>query len=133
MNILYIIAMQAEAQPFIEHYGVQEVKDFFAPLPCKLYRTEIVGSDGNTSQLNVVLNGRQHDSDLVGCEAASVATLLSLSVRISDFTCLSSCLARLICCSLCRLASSMCCSSVFCFSMMKSFRSRCSFRDSALD
>ena len=40
MNILYIIAMQAEAQPFIEHYGVEEVKDFFAPLPCKLYTSE---------------------------------------------------------------------------------------------
>lgn len=78
MNILYIIAMQAEAQPFIEHYGVQEVPDFFAPLPCKLYRTSIEGADGKTSELNVVLNGRQHGSDLVGCEAASVATLAAI-------------------------------------------------------
>ena len=34
MNILYIVAMQAEAQPFIDHYGVKEVVDFFSPLPC---------------------------------------------------------------------------------------------------
>lgn len=78
MNILYIIAMQAEAQPFIDHYGVQEVKDFFAPLPCKLYQTSIKGANGETSTLSVVLNGRQHDSDLVGCEAASVATLAAI-------------------------------------------------------
>mgnify|MGYP003487930379 FL=1 len=62
MNILYIIAMQAEAQPFIDHYGVQEVKDFFAPLPCKLYQTSIKGANGETSTLSVVLNGQQHGS-----------------------------------------------------------------------
>lgn len=78
MNILYIIAMHAEAQPFIEHFGVKEVEDFFAPLPCKLYQTSIMGKDGKTSQLNVVLNGQQHGSDLVGCEAASVATLTAI-------------------------------------------------------
>ena len=78
MNILYIIAMQAEAQPFIDHYGVQEVKDFFAPLPCKLYQTSIKGANGETSTLSVVLNGQQHGSDLVGCEAASMATLAAI-------------------------------------------------------
>lgn len=78
MNILYIIAMQAEAQPFIEHYGVKEVENFFSPLPCKLYQTDIVGKNGTTSQLSVVLNGQQHGSDLVGCEAASVATLAAI-------------------------------------------------------
>ena len=35
--------------------------------------------------------------------AALVAVFFSLSVRISAFTCLSSCSARLTCCSLCRL------------------------------
>lgn len=78
MNILYIIAMQAEAQPFIEHYGVKEVEGFFAPLPCKLYQTSITGKGGQTSLLSVVLNGQQHGSDLVGCEAASVATLAAI-------------------------------------------------------
>ena len=74
MNICYVVAMQAEAQPFIEHFGVEEVKDFFSPLPCKLYQTTL--SAGN--QLSIVLNGQQHGSDLVGCEAASVATLSAI-------------------------------------------------------
>ena len=73
MTICYIVAMQAEAQPFIDHYGVEEQKDFFAPLPCKLYTKKI----GN-SVLHIVLNGQQHGSDLVGCEAASVATLSAI-------------------------------------------------------
>ena len=57
MNILYIVAMQAEAQPFIDHYGVKEVVDFFSPLPCKLYQTIITNVNGNSSQLSIVLNG----------------------------------------------------------------------------
>lgn len=78
MHILYVIAMQAEAQPFIEHYGVQEQPDFFAPLPCKLYQTTLKKPNGETSTLSIVLNGQQHGSDLVGCEAASVATLSAI-------------------------------------------------------
>lgn len=78
MNITYIIAMQAEAQPFIEHFGVKEMPDFFSPLPCKLYSTELIGPSGEPVQLNVVCNGQQHGSDLVGCEAASVSTLAAI-------------------------------------------------------
>ena len=72
-RICYVVAMVAEAQPFIERYHIQEVKDFFAPLPCLLYEGEV---DGVT--LNVVLNGQEHGSDLVGCEAATVATLSAI-------------------------------------------------------
>lgn len=61
--------MQAEAQPFIDHFGVKEAEGFFAPLPCRLYEAEV-----NNCRLCVVLNGQQHGSDLIGCEAASVAT-----------------------------------------------------------
>ena len=87
MKIVYVVAMQAEAQPFIEHYGVQEVEGFFAPLPCKLYQAKV-----NGSKLSIVLNGQQHGSDLVGCEAASVATLsaiqrLSPDLIINSGTC----------------------------------------------
>lgn len=87
MKIVYVVAMQAEAQPFIEHYGVQEVEGFFDPLPCKLYQAEV-----NGSKLSIVLNGQQHGSDLVGCEAASVATLsaiqrLSPDLIINSGTC----------------------------------------------
>lgn len=48
--------MQAEAQPFIDHFGVEEVKDFFSPLPCKLYRSTLSEEDGG-AELNIVLNG----------------------------------------------------------------------------
>lgn len=73
MRICYVVAMVAEAKPFIERYGIEEVKDFFAPLPCRLYEGEV-----NGAILDVVLNGQQQGSDLVGCEAASVATLCAI-------------------------------------------------------
>lgn len=73
MKIVYIVAMVAEAKPFIEHFGVKLQKDFFAPLPCLCYQASL----GNL-ELYVVLNGQQHGSDLVGCEAASVATLCAI-------------------------------------------------------
>lgn len=73
-TILYIVAMQAEAQPFIDAFGIEEMADFFAPLPCRLYTKEFT----NGAKLHVVLNGQQHRSDLVGCEAASIATLAAI-------------------------------------------------------
>lgn len=73
-NILYIVAMQAEAQPFIDAFGIEEHEGFFSPLPCRLYTKEF----SNGTKLHVVLNGQQHGSDLVGCEAASVATLAAI-------------------------------------------------------
>jgi len=73
MKICYIVAMRAEAKPFIEHYNVQLQERFFAPLPCICYKGELDGQE-----LYVVLNGEQHGSDLVGCEAASVATLAAI-------------------------------------------------------
>lgn len=86
-KICYIVAMQAEAQPFIEKYGIKEKEGFFSPLPCKLYEGSVKGCT-----LNVVLNGQQHGSDLVGCEAATVATLsaiqkLSPDIIINSGTC----------------------------------------------
>lgn len=73
MKICYIVAMRAEAKPFIDHYNVALQEDFFAPLPCLCYKAEVAGVE-----LYIVLNGAQHNSDLVGCEAASVATLAAL-------------------------------------------------------
>ena len=73
MKICYIVAMRAEAKPFVEHYNVQLQEGFFAPLPCICYKGEVEGNE-----LYVVLNGEQHGSDLVGCEAASVATLAAI-------------------------------------------------------
>lgn len=73
MKIVYIVAMVAEAKPFIDHFGVKPIDGFFAPLPCLCYQATI----GN-NELYIVLNGQQHGSDLVGCEAASVATLSAI-------------------------------------------------------
>ena len=78
-KICYVVAMQAEAQPFIDHYGVQEVEGFFAPLPCKLYKAEV-----NGTELCIVLNGQQHGSNIIGCEAASVATLSAIQKLCPD-------------------------------------------------
>ena len=69
MKIAYIVAKRAEASPFIEHYRMEEVENFFSPLPCRLYKK---------GELHVILNGMQHESDLVGCEAASVTTLATI-------------------------------------------------------
>lgn len=73
MRICYIVAMRAEAQPFIDHYDVKLQEGFFAPLPCLCYKAEVKGSE-----LYVVLNGEQHGTDLVGCEAATVATMAAI-------------------------------------------------------
>lgn len=79
MKICFIIAMQAEAQPFIDRYGVTEEEGFFAPLPCRLYHTVL-----NGHELDIVLNGQQHGSDLIGCEAASVATMAAIQALHPD-------------------------------------------------
>ncbi|MCH5175840.1 MAG: hypothetical protein J1F40_08130 [Prevotellaceae bacterium] len=73
MKICYIVAMVAEAKPFIERYGMKEKPGFFSPLPCRMYEAKV-----GESELYVVLNGQQNGSDLVGCEAASVATLSAI-------------------------------------------------------
>lgn len=73
MKICYIVAMRAEAQPFIEHFGVELQEGFFAPLPCICYKG-VIGDN----ELWVTLNGEQHNSDLVGCEAASVAAVAAI-------------------------------------------------------
>ncbi|MCF0198832.1 MAG: 5'-methylthioadenosine nucleosidase [Bacteroidaceae bacterium] len=65
--------MRAEARPFVEAYGLSKVDGFFVPLPCILYD----GMAGDC-RLSVVLNGEQHGTDLVGCEAASVATMAAI-------------------------------------------------------
>lgn len=73
-KICYIVAMRAEAKPFIDYFGVELQEGFLAPLPCIVYKGMV--EDG---ELYVVLNGEQHGSDLVGCEAASVATMAAIS------------------------------------------------------
>ncbi len=68
-TICYIIAMRTEAQPLIEYYKLKLKEDFFAPLPCQLYANE-----EDASAPYVVINGVQHERDLIGCEAATLTT-----------------------------------------------------------
>lgn len=67
--------MEAEAKPFIQRFGVKEVENYFSPLPCRLFQHENIAPD---STLSIVTLGHQHERDLVGCEAASVATLAAV-------------------------------------------------------
>lgn len=75
MHICYIIAMESEAKPFILRFGMKEIEKFFSPLPCRLFQ---YNDTTRNSILSVVTLGRQHERDLVGCEAASVATLAAI-------------------------------------------------------
>ena len=72
-HICYVIAMQSEAQPFIEEFQMEEVIGFFSPYPFRLYQGEVDGS-----RLSVVLLGQQHGTDLVGCEAASITAMAAV-------------------------------------------------------
>lgn len=72
-KICYIIAMEAETLPLIECFNLHHQQDFFSPQPCQLYSGSV-----NGKELYVVHNGRQHDRDLVGCEAAAVTTMAAI-------------------------------------------------------
>ncbi len=72
-TICCIVAMMEEATPFINEFGLRKREGFFAPLPCQMYDGEV-----GTTRLCLVSNGQQHGSDLVGCEAASVATMATI-------------------------------------------------------
>ena len=76
MTICYIVAMEAEAQPLINQYKMQEREGFFAPLPCRLW--EQSNPDMLPCTLYVLTPGRQYDRDLIGCEAAAMLTTLAI-------------------------------------------------------
>ena len=79
MKICYIIAMEAEAQPIIDYYKMQERKDFFAPLPCRLWEKPHTRQHDDPVEKNdiyVVTPGRLHERDLIGCEPAAMAATL---------------------------------------------------------
>lgn len=73
-KICFMFAMHAEAAPLIDKYSLEEVKDFFSPLPPKLFK----GSH-NGKEIYAVLNGQQNGLDLVGCEPATLTTQLVIS------------------------------------------------------
>lgn len=79
MKICYIVAMEAEAQPFVERFGVEKIEGAFAPLPCLLYSKDLSGDS-----IYVVVNGTLHGSSLIGCEAASITTLKAIETLNPD-------------------------------------------------
>lgn len=106
MHICYIFAMEAEARPFIEQLKAEEQRDFFAPLPCRLYTSPLPtssnGEESSTSEslplafgegtgvrCSIVTTGRQHDRDLIGCEAAALTTTMAIQ-RLSPDLVISS-------------------------------------------
>lgn len=94
MRICLIFAMRAEAQPIIEYFGLKEQEGFFNPLPCKAYQKPTPNPSllracspehplerkkgGELGDLWIVLNGVEHNRDLIGCEAAAVTTQVAI-------------------------------------------------------
>ena len=86
--------MRAEAQPIIEYFGLKEQEGFFNPLPCKAYQKPTPNPSllracspehplerkkgGELGDLWIVLNGVEHNRDLIGCEAAAVTTQVAI-------------------------------------------------------
>ena len=68
--------MRAEAQPLIDSLGLKEQEGFFSPLPCKLYRpsSKLPSLNREGVGVSLILNGVDHNRDLIGCEAAAVTT-----------------------------------------------------------
>ncbi len=103
MNICYIFAMEAEAQPLIKQLKAEEQEQFFAPLPCRLFEATLPPHPSTSNLppsptgragvgLYIVTNGRQHDRDLIGCEAAALTTAVAIQrlkpdLVISSGTC----------------------------------------------
>ena len=72
-KICFIIAMEAEARPLIERFGLQLIEGYFGHLPTLLYSGLL-----NGKELNVVLNGKMGGLDLVGCEPATLTAQLAI-------------------------------------------------------
>lgn len=78
-NIVIMVAMEAEAAPFIEHSGLKAVENFFpSEVPFMAYQ----GMHGDDCQITVVTNGKDaiHGTgvDNVGTVPAALATFLTL-------------------------------------------------------
>lgn len=92
--------MRSEANPLIEHLHMEQVEGYFAPLPCLLYRWNQEDSAKGGAAIDVaegtevyaVVNGVQHERDLIGCEAAAITTQVAIQrlqpdIVISSGTC----------------------------------------------
>ena len=75
-KICFIIAMQAEGQPLIEHFGMKQLPHCFGNLPMKAYQSQY-----KDIEISLILNGQdaQTGLDHIGCEAATLATHLAIT------------------------------------------------------
>ena len=77
-NVLVVIAMEAEARPFITSQNLTTIPNSIGAAPCVIYSSG-VNADGNT--LSVVMNGKcnQHSVDNVGTVPAALSTFLAIN------------------------------------------------------
>lgn len=75
-KICFIIAMRAEAEPLIEHFGMKHLPRYFGELPVQAYQSEYKGIE-----LSLVINGTDDRTglDYIGCEAATLTAQLAIS------------------------------------------------------
>ena len=69
-----MIAMSGEANPLIADLGLELNLGFSEGLPCRLYSGKV-----NDKEVYVCINGKMLGYDLVGCEAAVLATERAIS------------------------------------------------------
>eukprot|EP00548_Thalassiothrix_antarctica_P003561 CAMPEP_0194144740 /NCGR_PEP_ID=MMETSP0152-20130528/13752_1 /TAXON_ID=1049557 /ORGANISM="Thalassiothrix antarctica, Strain L6-D1" /LENGTH=256 /DNA_ID=CAMNT_0038844713 /DNA_START=55 /DNA_END=825 /DNA_ORIENTATION=- len=80
-NILIVVAMEAEAAPFVKHYGLKPIDNFFdsKAAPFAVFQGE---HSESSSQITVVTNGKDSvygtNVDNVGTAPASLVTFLAL-------------------------------------------------------
>lgn len=83
-HVVVMVAMEAEAMPFIEHLGLDQSKDFFPEHVPFLAYSGVYNSD---HKVTVVTNGKDHiygtGVDNVGTTPAGLATYLALD-KIKD-------------------------------------------------
>lgn len=74
-NISFVVAMQVEAQPIIDHFSLEEDISFAPHLPMRAW-----GGGCNNLILSVVVNGRNEETmmDLIGTQAATLSTHLAV-------------------------------------------------------
>lgn len=80
-KICFIVAMQAEADPLIRHFGLKSLGQVLEPAPCRVFQGVF-----NELEITLVTNGKDTETglDFVGCEAAVLTAQLALSAYRPD-------------------------------------------------
>lgn len=80
-KICFIVAMQAEADPLIGHFGLKSLGAVFSPAPCHVFQG--IYKD---LEITLVTNGKDDETglDYVGCEAATLTAQLAIAHYCPD-------------------------------------------------